>query len=220
MRGLFVTATGTGAGKTTVTAALARALVAAGMPVAAMKPIETGVDPIAADALALADACRDPALAHDPRWYRARLPAAPYAATLEGEPPLDLPALLEAIRERASGRFALVEGAGGLLVPLDRDHTIADLPAALALPLVLVAPDRLGVLSDVLAAASVARSRGLDLRALVLSRTSPTVDPSARTNARILTERLADLPVISWAYGSACPPRLVALALSLTRAAR
>lgn len=212
MRGLFVTATGTGAGKTTVTAALTRVLVESGVPVAAMKPIETGVDSVAADALALAEACRDPALAHDPRWYRARLAAAPYAATLEGAPPLDLPRLARTVRERAGTRFALVEGAGGLLVPLDRNHTIADLARALALPLVLVAPDRLGVLSDALLTIEAVRARGLELRAVVLNRTGPHDDPSVRTNARILAEHAVDLPVIPLAYGGPCPPRLVELA--------
>lgn len=212
MRGLFVTATGTGAGKTTVTAALARALVESGVPVAAMKPIETGVDPVAADALALAQACRDPSLADDPRWYRAQLAAAPYAATLEGAPSLDLPQLARAVQERARARFALVEGAGGLLVPLDRNHTIVDLARALALPLVLVAPDRLGVLSDVLVTIEAIRARGLELRALLLNRISPSDDPSVRTNARILAERLPDFPVISVAYSAPCPPRLIELA--------
>lgn len=211
MRGLFVTGTGTGAGKTTVTAALARALVADGVPVAALKPIETGVDPIAADARALADAAGDPSLADDPRWYRTRPPLAPYAATLEGEPAPDLASLARAVRDRAADRYALVEGAGGLLVPLDREHTIADLALALGLPIVLVAPDRLGVLSDALATLEAARARGLVVRALVLSQVAPTTDRSVRTNAGILAE-LTKTPVISFGYGASTSPALRALA--------
>ena len=211
MKGLFVTATGTGGGKTTLTAARARALVADGLAVAALKPIETGVDPVAADARALAECCGDPSLADDPRWYRARLPAAPYAATLEGEPPLDLDRLVEGIGDRARDRFALGEGAGGLLVPIDRQRTLADLARTLALPLLVVAPDRLGVLSDTLAVVGAARAHGLEIRALVLSQSSPTPDPSVRTNARILAERLPTIPVIPLGYGAPCPPALSAL---------
>jgi dethiobiotin synthetase len=76
-RGVFVSGTGTGVGKTAVAAALARALVARGERVAAIKPIETGVDGAAADAVALSEACGRPELAHDRRWIRARLPASP-----------------------------------------------------------------------------------------------------------------------------------------------
>lgn len=220
MRGFFVTATGTGAGKTTLTASLARTLRAERISVAALKPIETGVDPIAADARALADASGDPSLADDPRWYRARLPAAPYAATLEGEPPVDVARLVDGARDRARDRIALVEGAGGLLVPLDREHTIADLARALGLPLILVAPDRLGVLSDTLAIVAAARAHDLAIAALVLNQTSPDVDASVRTNARILAERVPESLVVSVGYGAPTPAALVALArAALTRAA-
>lgn len=194
--GLFVTGTGTGAGKTTIGCQLTRRLRDAGRDVVALKPIETGVDPSLgpADAIALAEACGRPELARDPRWYRARLPLSPYAAHLEGEPEPDLAALAAAVRDVAGTSFALVEGAGGLLVPLTREATIADLAAALGLPLLIVAPDRLGVLSDVLAAVGAARERGLRLAAVHLNRFGAP-DPSVRTNLAILRERLAPLPV-------------------------
>ncbi|UJR85060.1 dethiobiotin synthase [Sandaracinus amylolyticus] len=213
MKGVFVTATGTGAGKTTVAAALARALRADSVPVAALKPIETGVDPDAADARALAEACGDPTLADDPRWYRAAAPLSPYAAQLDGGPPLHLDQLLATLCEYARSRFLLVEGAGGLLVPLDRDHTIADLAVALHLPLIVVAPDRLGVLSDTLATCEAAARRGLTVGALVLNRTTPEPDVSTRSNARILSERLPWIPIVLHGYGATdVDPALRALA--------
>ena len=191
MRGLFVTATGTGAGKTTVTAALAGALRLAGRDVVALKPIETGVGAFAADARLLAEACGHPAVERDPRWYRARAPLSPHAAQLEGEAAIDLAAVAAAVRELVADRLALVEGAGELLVPLDSRTTIADLARELALPLLLVAPNRLGTLSEVLTAAESADRRGLHLAAIVLSHPSAAPpDDSARTNADVLRAHL------------------------------
>lgn len=190
--GVFIAGTNTGAGKTYVARGLARALVSRGTQVAALKPLETGcVDGAALDANALAEAARRPALAEAPGLYRARLAAAPYAATLSGEPPVpSTRALVRAIADACAGStHAVIEGLGGLLVPLDHARTTADLVRALRLPIILVAPDVLGVLSQVLAVDHAARALGLPLAAIVLSRHGPG-DVSRETNAQILRERL------------------------------
>jgi len=192
MRGLFISGTGTGVGKTFVTRALAAALRAGGRRVAAMKPLETGfVDLERSDAFTLARACGRPELATASGFYRAKNPLSPYAATLEGEPrPPSVPALVDAIHQAARGsELSLVEGAGGLLVPVDKRDTVGDLAAALGIPLVLVASNQLGVLHAVLCAAESARARGIELRGVVLVDTEQP-DLSAHTNARILDERL------------------------------
>jgi dethiobiotin synthetase len=189
--GLFVTATGTGVGKTFVSRALTAALHAEGRVVAALKPIETGFsDPSASDAQALARACARPELASAHLFYRARPPLAPWAATLSGAPPPPpLPDLVRAIEAAGEGAdFCLIEGAGGLLVPYDAEHTLADLALALSLPLLLVACDQLGVLSHVLTAHESAARRGLRVAAIVLVATDRP-DPSSATNARILEQR-------------------------------
>jgi len=200
--GLFITATGTGAGKTFVSRGLAAALTAQGRRVAALKPLETGVisseDPSsqpATDAALLARACAQPELSAAPGFYRAAVPAAPYAVSLAtGSPAPDLDRLAQAVRLAAAGSdLVLVEGAGGLLVPLDREHTIADLIASLGLPVLLVAPNTLGVLSHALTAAESAARRSLPIAALVLTDLAPasdTSDPSRPYNAAILAERL------------------------------
>lgn len=194
-RVLFITGTGTGVGKTWVTRGLARALARQGADIVAIKPVETGCDPDPADALALARACNRPELAHAPGLYRARAALAPRAATLEGEAPASLESIAEATRALCrSAELALVEGAGGLLVPLDATRDMADLALALDAELLLVGEDRLGVLSHALTAAAAAEARGLKLRALVLTRQAAP-DPSSRTNAPILAERLP-CPVI------------------------
>jgi dethiobiotin synthetase len=216
--GLFVTATGTAAGKTFVTRGLARELTRAGQRVAALKPIETGIAPASKplpssvssiaptpilDAALLARACERPELAGAAGFYRASLPVAPYAAALaSGEPAPEIGALVSAIASAALGSQALiVEGAGGLLVPLDRQRTIADLIAALDLPLLLVAHNALGVLSHVLTAVESIDRRNLGLAAIVLVEHHPpsitAPDPSTVHNRAILQERLP-YPVLSF----------------------
>lgn len=194
MKGLFVSGTGTGVGKTVVTRAIAAALRANGRHVAALKPIESGIVPGGPrDAEALARASGRPELADLPGFYRTELPLAPYAAALENESkPPTVRELVDAIHRAARGsELALVEGAGGLFVPIDARDTVAELVAALGLPLLLVAPNSLGVLSAVLSTAECARTRGIELRGVALVDPEPlSADPSARTNARILDERL------------------------------
>jgi dethiobiotin synthetase len=196
VRGLFITGTGTGVGKTTVACALAQALIHRGHLVRAIKPIETGCDPFPRDARALADASSQAEvdLVGAPGFYRAQPPLAPRAVALGGGPTVDLDRITTAVRSLATpSALLLVEGAGGFLVPLDRTRTLADLAVALALPLVLVAPDFLGVLSDTLTTLEAAAARHLTVAAVVLG--GPERDQSSETNAAILRERI-DSPVI------------------------
>lgn len=194
MRGIFVSGVGTGVGKTFVTRAIASALRATGKRVVALKPVETGrAEGTLSDSEALGRASQRPELADFAGFYRSPLPLAPYAAALEtSSPPPTVRQLVDSLHQAARGsELVLVEGAGGLFVPLDRRETMAELVAAVGLPLLLVAPNSLGVLSGTLSAAECARSRGIELRAVVLVDPPPDQeDISTRTNARILDERL------------------------------
>ena len=220
--GLFISATGTGVGKTFVTRGLASALRRGGRTVAALKPIETGFPdanptPELTDAHQLAAAGQPGTAAPQPgsvldgsdlegAFYRAAMPAAPRAVSLAtGAGAPDIERLGRAI-ERAARQVSvvLVEGAGGLLVPLDRERTIADLAVRLGLPVLLVAPNALGVLSHALTACESAARRELCVAALVLTELTPPDDdrdPSRPHNAAILRERLA-CPVLSFPF---CP---------------
>ena len=191
--GVLVTATGTSAGKTFVARGLARALVRRGIQVVALKPVETGCAPDPLDAIALGRAAGRPELAHAAGFHRAREALAPYAIELEGGSPAPDVATLAELVQRAAGeaRLVIVEGAGGLAAPLRRGETFADLAALLSWPLVVVAPDQLGVLSFALTLAECARGRDLSLAALVLAALpGHEDDPSRRSNGRILSEAL------------------------------
>src|SRR5215510_7648161 len=187
MTALFITGTDTGVGKTFVACALAVALRARGRRVAVMKPVETGVDGTPDDALRLRAAADDRAPLDAICPLRFRAPLAPaVAARLEGRT-IDVGALVEAIGRRArDADVLLVEGAGGLLVPLDARTTWADVAAHAALPLLIVAANRLGTVNHCALTARVAASAGLAVRGFVLSQPAAETDASAATNAETI----------------------------------
>jgi dethiobiotin synthetase len=170
MRGLFVTGTGTGVGKTIVSAALLAAMRAAGEPVRAYKPVLTGLDeppgawPPDHELLALAAGMDSDEVA--PLRYGPAV--SPHlAAELAGER-IDPAALIARARER-SDRTLVVEGVGGLLVPLANDYRVRDLASELALPLVIAASPGLGTINHTLLTIDSARAAGLDVRAVVFT---------------------------------------------------
>jgi len=198
MKGLFITSTGTGMGKTFVTRGIARALVKRGIEVAAIKPIETGCEDVPQDAVAIARACGNPALGSADGLYRARPALSPHAASLvTGLPGPDIEKLAARVRELSEkAQIVLVEGAGGLLVPLDRQRTVADLASALGLPLLVVTQDVLGVISHSLTLFESAASRALPMAGLVLTGHPPGGDGAARgSNLQVLGE-LLPVPVL------------------------
>ncbi|MCX8254722.1 ATP-dependent dethiobiotin synthetase BioD [Beijerinckiaceae bacterium RH AL1] len=204
MPGLFVTATGTDVGKTFVTAGLIRAARRAGRPVEAMKPVLSGYDPADAassDAGVLLEALgRTPtpeAVAHIAPWRFAAPLSPDMAAAAEGQS-IDVTAVVAACRARfSSDRLTLVEGVGGVMVPLDAHQTILDFAAALALPVVLVSATALGAISHLLTARAVLKARGLSIAAIVLNESASStvpIDATKTTLARFCDEPLLVVP--------------------------
>jgi dethiobiotin synthetase len=200
MKGAFITATGTGVGKTWLSTALTTACVQRGKRVAAIKPIETGVDPDPIDAIELARACGNESLATAPGLYRAKEPLAPYAIEKRGGPSVgSLRVLAKRIRELArDADYTIVEGVGGVLVPVDREHTIADLAALLDLQTVVVARNSLGVLSYTLTALEALRKRKISVRAIVLNHVdrNQKEDMSRTSNADVLADYFPRIPIV------------------------
>jgi dethiobiotin synthetase len=174
VRGLFVTGTGTGVGKTIVSAALLAAMLAASEPVRAHKPVVTGLeeqpdddDAWPADHELLAAAAR---MAPDdvaPLRYGPAV-SPDLAAALAGER-VEPERLLAAARAAGEDGTLIVEGVGGLLSPLAEDFTVCDLAAALALPVLVAARPGLGTINHTLLTIRVARAAGLDVCAVVLT---------------------------------------------------
>jgi dethiobiotin synthetase len=201
--GLFVTGTDTNVGKTVVACALARGWRARGRRVAVLKPVETGVVGEPEDATRLRAAAGDPATLDAVCPWRFAAPLAPsLAARAAGRPPVDVDALVEHARRRAADAdVLLVEGAGGLLVPVAGRTTWADVAARLALPLLVVAANRLGTINHAALTARVAADAGLTIRGFVLSHPTRERDPSAETNAAAIADLtgLRCLGVVPWA---------------------
>ncbi len=185
MRGLFVTATDTGVGKTEVACALVAAARASGLDAVGMKPAQSGASPgeaSDADRLHAASGAVEPLEALCPYSFSAPLAPA-VAARAEGRE-VSFPRLVEAARALAARHAAVVvEGAGGLLVPLTERETFADLAVALALPVVVVARAGLGTVNHTALTVEALRGRGLVVAAIVLNRTAPADDPSVPHNA-------------------------------------
>lgn len=201
MRGLFVTATDTGVGKSVLSAALLAAIAAAGEPVHAYKPVVTGLqDPreIAARGpwppdheLLAGIAGMEPERVSPLRFGPAVSPH--LAAELAGER-IELEQVLGTARALAEGHTLVVEGVGGLLVPLNERDTVCELAVALGLPVVIAARPGLGTINHALLTLRAARSAGLDVRALVLTPWPEQPDVIERSNRETLA-RLGEVEV-------------------------
>lgn len=203
MRSFFITSSGTGIGKTYVTAGLTRYLLDAGKNVRAIKPLISGYhDTMASDSdtgRILAALGQPLAASHIDRVspWRYAAPLSPdMAARREGRV-VDYPALLQFCREAAQGPedILLIEGVGGAFVPLDDKRTVADWIAALGLPAILVAGTYLGTMSHTLSAAKAMRRHGLDIAAIVVTESADSPAPLAET-ADTIRNFLPDLPLV------------------------
>lgn len=164
-RGVFVTGTDTGVGKTVVAALLCSALRQAGRATGYFKPVQTGPDDDTGTVARLAG-LEGWALAAP--VYRFRLPAAPSRAAAAEGTAIRIEAIVERWRALPAG-FWVVEGAGGLLVPLGGRATIRDLVGAIDLPILLVASTRLGTINHTLLTLAAARGAGLAVAGVVLN---------------------------------------------------
>ena len=196
-RGVFVTGTDTGVGKTLVSCALIGALRARGIDVVPMKPVAAGATQLDGqwaneDSVALMEAagCSRSRLA-DVTPVLLREPMAPHIAAQREGRRISLEPIRDAYaRLRAHGAFVVAEGVGGFMVPLDKDLDSVDLARALDLPLVLVVGVRLGCLNHALLTAAAIHAAGLELAGWVANAIDPCM-PVAEENVAALEQRLA-----------------------------
>ena len=199
MSTLFVTGTGTGIGKTVVTAALCRELRAAGRPVRALKPVLSGYDPATLHEsdpgillASLGEAVTDDAVAAIAPW-RFSAPLSPdMAAAREGRR-LDLREIVAFCRA-AHGDPLLIEGIGGAMVPVCERHTVLDWMAELGAPALVVAGSYLGTISHTLTTLAAVRGRGIPIAGLVISESPESPVPPAET-ATTIARHAGRLPI-------------------------
>ena len=224
--GLFIVGADTGVGKTVVACAIARLLANHGVDVGVMKPVETGCrmrkgQLFPADGAALKAAARSevPLAAITSDLYR--LPLAPYvAAQMAWRPVVNLGRVVQCFQaQRRQHAFMIVEGIGGLLVPLSARRDLIDLILALDLPTLLVARSGLGTLNHVLLTLRHGSDRGVRFVGVVLNHTTSRQTLADKTNPAVLAARCA-LPVFSFPYfkqASASGEDAIALALAHAR---
>jgi dethiobiotin synthetase len=223
VRGCFVTGTDTGVGKTVLAAAIIAALRAGGLEVRPLKPVITGLDENPgpdwpADHELLARAAGVPAAEVFLAGYGPAV--SPHlAAELAGRP-LSVPALAGRVRAAAApGEVLVVEGVGGLLVPLGPDSDVADLAIAVGLALVVAARPGLGTINHTLLTLEAARTRGLSVAAVILTPWPDRPSQLERSNRATIAE-LGEVEVATLEFVARPEPALLARAaasLPLTR---
>jgi dethiobiotin synthetase len=219
-RGLFITGTDTGVGKTVVGVALLRALVAAGRSAIGMKPVAAGRVAGEAphpDVAALVAAANVAAPLADVNTYSFARPIAPHLAAREEGVAIDVDRIGAAYARLARlADVVVVEGAGGVLVPLGPGTSMLDVPARLGLPVVLVVGMRLGCLNHALLSAQALDARGIRLAGWVANRIDPAMH-AGDANVAALVERLPAplIADIGWHADGLPSARLDRAALSL-----
>ncbi|UVI33279.1 dethiobiotin synthase [Paenibacillus spongiae] len=201
LRGIFVTGTDTGIGKTLITGAIAAALRAEGMNIGVWKPVQSGAqigsgDTDAERLLNYSGIVEDPQMVA-PFTFEA--PLTPLLAAKQAGVTLHMNALIAAGEELVNRYEALcIEGAGGVGVPLTEDALVADLIAQLNIPVLIVARSTLGTVNHTLLTASYLRQRSIPIIGVILNDGAlgnEHDDPSIAANAELI-ERYAGLRVL------------------------
>ncbi|MFQ5533784.1 MAG: dethiobiotin synthase [Sphingomonadales bacterium] len=212
MRALFITATGTGVGKTLVTCALAWQLRRQGHRVKVLKPLVSGYDARNAGGsdphliLEALDQPISPAGIDRVSPFRFAAPLAPDAAAAREDRKIDFEALVDYCQKAMSwdADYLLIEGIGGAFVPLAGDRTIADWIEALQVPAILVASNYLGCLSHTIATVEAMRARNLPVAGVIIN--DATGDAlSLADSATALTPFLGDIPITGIPHLSPSP---------------
>lgn len=219
MSAYFVTATGTDIGKTYVCSALVRHWRAAARRVHAIKPVASGFDPATPETsdpgILLGALGRSQSLAEIERIapWRFAAPLSPdMAARREGKA-IDFDALVAFCRKAVADNpgMLLIEGVGGVMVPLDDRHTVLDWMQALGLPVILVAGSYLGTISHTLTAVDALKAKGLTVKALIVNETAGSTVPMSDTLAT-LANFVRGIPIagLPRTAGPAADPEAVA----------
>jgi dethiobiotin synthetase len=202
-RGFFITGTDTGIGKTIVTAGLLALWRSRGRKVGAMKPIETGVDPECYSA-ANSDAqflVETGELTDPPEWVcpiRLRTPASPWQAAQMENRSIAIETILQAFQNLSQRHdWMLVEGVGGIKVPILSDYFVSDLIRDMGLPVIVVTGYELGTLNHTLLTLETLKNQGLDVAGIIFNPLQPEEDlnPVAKEQPRLVQE-ISGVPVI------------------------
>ena len=200
-RRLFITSTGTGVGKTLVTTSLCWQLRQSGQDVVALKPVISGYDEAdltndsAQIVLSSGIEPTPEAQANISPW-RYRAPLAPNMAAAREGHTVSLDEVVRFCQRPAASEVVLVEGVGGIMVPLNTQHTVLDWMVALGWPVVLVAGNYLGAISHTLCAVAVLQQHHIPIQALVVSESEGSGVSLTETIETLQTFLLKAFPIV------------------------
>jgi dethiobiotin synthetase len=194
---IFVTGTDTGVGKTVITSALAWTLMQAGSKVSVMKPVQTGTNEPGLTDLEFVETVLGASFnSEDNSPYSFPEPLAPLTASRFAGRKIDIDKIKRAFEKlRSASDTVIVEGAGGLLVPILENYLMSDLALELGIPVLIVARPDLGTLNHTLLTVESARTRGLDVLGVVISNFPPSPCKAESTNPELIT-RLSGVPIV------------------------
>jgi len=197
----FITGTGTEVGKTVCTAGLAAAAINMGLSTAVMKPVQTGVPEHPADLDTIDQLV--PELYPLPRElanpYAFSLPASPHLAAEQENAEIDIHYIKETflrISQIPELDLLLIEGVGGLLVPLRRDYLMIDLIPILNIPVILVSLAGLGTLNHTLLSVEALKHHGVRLAGIIINKMPKNHDPIAADNVKTIAE-MTETPILA-----------------------
>ena len=193
-KGIFIVGTDTGVGKTIVSAGIAGALYRRGIDVGIMKPVSAGLREDARFLMRAIDS-RDSIDLVNP--VHLRLPLAPYVAAKLLKKRVDLQKINRAFKTLSQKHsFMVVEGAGGLLVPIQKKYSMADLVRKFRLPVLIVTRATLGTINHTLLTVEALRARKIPIVGILLNGLElKHRDLAIRTNPKVLRE-LTRLPIL------------------------
>lgn len=208
---IFITGTDTGVGKTHASVSLVKALVKHGLRVGVMKPIASGSDRTPeglrnSDALALAEASNVdiPYSTLNPYCFEPAI--SPHIAAEEAGIAVDLSVIREDFnRIQSKADFTVVEGAGGWYAPISRTQSMADLPRALNIPVVLVVGVRLGCLNHAQLSKEAIEASGMELAGWVANSIDPALERAAE-NLTTLERILGRAPLALFPFATPLHP--------------
>jgi dethiobiotin synthetase len=202
-RGVFITATDTGVGKTLVASALAACLTQRGIDVGVMKPVETGVSrsrKLQSDGERLRKAAGARDLMTEVCPYVLRLPVAPLSAARAEGKTVQMATILRTFHTlRQKHIFMVVEGVGGIYVPITQALNMSNIIYQMRLPAIVVGPSGLGGINHALLTLHALREQNIPVVALVLNQQRPVRTKIARMQEQStvsLLRRLAGVPVV------------------------
>ncbi len=202
MNGFFITGTDTDVGKTVVTACLSTLFKSQGIDFGVMKPIESGVDPECSsaansDAKFLMEVAESTDADDEVCPFRLKAPASPYQAAQMAGSSIQPESIIEKFKILQSRHNTmLVEGVGGLLVPITHDYSVADLALEIGLPIIIVSRIRLGTLNHTLLTINAARQYGLKIKGIILNRQEAgNLDEVEKQQGKLI-EELSKVPIL------------------------